>query len=192
MTKPIFPTSPVPAGVSFEPKWNSQVHHYDSGVGQGASYWSRPLYTYRIPFRNIAYAGQSSLQAFFNARKGTAESFFMSDPNVFNINSVQFVSTGTSVATLYLYDTNSFRVYPASGNLTITSALSGTLTEGTHFSIEHNTGIIDISGLAPDSADYWTATSVHFFKNCRFSAGMPMNTILWQQYSFDIMIDEEA
>lgn len=190
MTTQIFPTSPVPAGGSREPFWNSGVQAYDSGVKQGVSYWSRPLYEYKIPWKNIEATAQSSLESFYNSMKASATPFFFGDPYDHIITSASIVSTGTAPTSFYMYDVNSYRVYPASGNLTITSALSGTLTEGTDFSVDHETGII-VASLQPTSSDYWYVSSAEFFKKCRFADGAQFIQPIWGQFSIGLTLREE-
>lgn len=190
MTIQIFPTSPIPAGGTREPVWNSGVKNYDSGVKQGVSYWSRPLYRFQIPWQNFARTSQSSLEAFYNAMKASATPFFFGDPYNHIVTSALIVGTATSPTSFYMYDINSYKVFPASGNLTITSNLSGDLTEGVDFSIDHDTGII-VASLQPSSLDYWYVTSAEFFKKCRFVGGAPFYQRLWNQFSASLTIEEE-
>lgn len=192
MTIQVFPTSPPPADLSHRPFWASNRHIFDSGKRQGFAGRSRPLYRFTIPFKNIPLSQQTSLEAFVNSLQADKSSFFFGHPYDQIVGSAQLVNTGTIATTIFLYDINSYAVYPASGGMTITSVLSGTLTQETDYQLEHDTGILNITSLPPDSTDIWTVQSTWFFKKVGLVGGISFSSPLWSQFSTGIRIEEIA
>lgn len=168
MPLPIWPTSPVPAGINRTPFWGDSVQEYDSGLSQGSTAFSKPLMRYSLSFNNMARIRQNSLSALYNACRGGVLPFLFKDPYDFRANATICVRTGTAVRSFFVVTAEGYPVIPQSGTLRITSTLSGVLTQGTHYSFNQDTGVFS-THIAPSSADFWVA-SCEYFRKCRFQS----------------------
>ena len=188
MTWPIFPSSPVPANLSREAFWNSQVLQYDSGKSQGDTGWSRPLYRFSIPWVNINETKQNTLEAFVRDRRGNTLPFLFGDPYHNTISSYVFVAS-VQVTTAYLLDNDGFEVFPASGHIALTSTVSGTMAEGTDFSVNSLTGVITFTNTTLLNESI-TCDSAFFYKLCRFNGSYRTQSPLWNIFNSNITIEE--
>lgn len=188
MVYPVFPTSPPPADLTRKPFWNHTVSRYDSGKRQSSSPYRQPLYRYGFNLQNMAQSKQSSLEAFINDRKGGAP-FLFSDPYHNRINGVVCVRTGTAARSFFVVTSEGYAYIPVSGNLLITSNLSGALTQGTHYQFDPETGVFS-TWVAPASTDFWTA-SCQFFRKCGFN-DYDFSSKLWQSWQGQVSFEEIA
>jgi hypothetical protein len=184
----IWPVSPVPADLTANPKWNESVQRYDSGARQGSTPYVKPLYTYGVGLQNMPLSKAQSLHAFYNTHRATAFPWLFKDPYRNRVNSTVCVRTGTNPASFYVYTVDSFSVIPESGSILITSALSGALTQGSHYILNQDNGIV-VASLRPTSADYWTA-SCSYFKKVAFSQEYGETSRLWENFSGRVEFEE--
>jgi hypothetical protein len=188
-TLPIFPTSPVPASMRFSDAWNESNYAYDSGAHQGVVARTKPFRNYEIDLENIPISKQSSLRAFFNDRRATAFPWLFQDPYENQVAGQVAINTAnTRPTSFYIFDAQSFWVVPKSGSILITSNLSGALTQGSHYILDQDTGIL-VASLQPASADFWTA-SCSYFKKVHFTQSFDQTSRLWQMFSGSIAFEE--
>jgi len=186
----IFPTSPLPAGMTREPFWNESKVKYDSGARQATTPYIRPLQRYNIPFKNINEVKQSGVFSFWNLQKGMTTPFLMKDPIDFRINSA-FVTSGdvTEPASLGLHDVTSFFVLVDTTTIgSMTSNKSGFVTLGSEYDYDQDTGLLTVKSI--DTDDYWQLTSAQYFKKCAFEQQYRETGIIWNQFSVNLKIEE--
>ncbi len=190
MVLPIFPTSPVPADMNREPIWNEGVQTFDSGARQASSPFVKPLYKYSFGLTNIDRTKQNSLEHFYNFKtRGKTQPFLFSDPYDNRINGVACVVLGTAVRSFFVVTSEGYPYIPVSGTLLVTSALSGALTYGTHYTFNGDTGVFS-TALAPSSLDTWTA-SCQYFRKCAFD-GYSMSSKIWNSFNGTVSFAEIA
>ena len=85
MGNAIFPTLPgLKWGVTKTPIWSTQVQKSTSGRELRAGYYSYPLWKFSLSFEVLrnkqGLAELEELAGFFNARRGSLESFLYEDP----------------------------------------------------------------------------------------------------------------
>lgn len=187
---PIFPTSPLPAALDREPFWGNNVTQFDSGLYQGSTPYLKPLYRYNMSFQNIPRSKQSSLHAFYNARKGKMSPFLMQDPYDYSATGGVVVATGTNVSSFLLANSDGWTLFPKSGSILLTSNLSGNLTQGSHWVMNGDNGII-VASMRPTSTDYWFIKSAEYYRKVVFS-NFAENSSIWNQFSAQISIMEIA
>lgn len=189
MALPIFPTSPVPADMDRSIMWGETGNRFDSGLHQGSSPYKKPLYGYKFGLQNIPRSKQQSLHTFVNSLKMTVSKFLFMDPYDNRIDGVVCVRTGTAAQSFFVVNAAGWAYIPASGTLRITSALSGILTQGTHYQFDSDTGIFS-AWVAPSSADYWVA-SCAYFRKCQIT-GYSETSKIWNQFGGSISFQEIA
>jgi hypothetical protein len=182
--------SPLPADLTRDPQWGESAIRYDTGARQASTPYVKPLYRFTINFTNIPRSKQSSLEAFYNDRRGKVEPFLMQDPYDFASHGGIVVNTGTSPTSFWAVTARGYPVIAKSGHLRLVSALSGTLTQGSHYNIDQSTGLI-VASLRPSSADFWTATSLEFYKKVAF-ASYSEQSRFWNVFGGSFVIEEIA
>lgn len=192
MTIQTFPTSPPPTLDMRRPFWASKRHIFDSGARQGFSPRSRPTYQFALNMRNKPLSQINSLEAFINSLQADKGEFFFGDPYDQVVGSAQLFGPLTTATTVFLYDINSYAVYPASGGITIISAMSGSLIQNTDYQLDNDTGILNITSLPPNSADIWTVQSTWFFKKVGLVGGVSFQSPLWSQFNTTLRLEEIA
>ena len=189
MVLPIFPTSPVYADIERERFWNVAISRFDSGKRQGSTAYTKPLMRYKIGLQNMQISKASSLVAFYDSRQGESAPFLFEDPYENRINGVPCVRSGTGTRSFFVVTSAGFGYIPVSGSLLITSALSGALVQGTHYSFNADTGVFS-THITVATADTWTA-SCEYFRKCAFD-GYQEHSNLWQNFVGSISFSEIA
>ena len=186
----IFPTSPLPAGLTRAPFWNESVAKYDSGARQATTPYVRPLMKYQIPFRNINEIKQSGLFSFYNLSRGMTDTFLMKDPIDFEVNSVLVVTTNqTDPVSTNIYDLSSYFIRVDTTTLgSLTSNKSGFVTLGSEFDYDQDIGLLTINSI--DIDDFWTAQSLQYFRKCAFEQQYRETGIIHNQFSVNLTIEE--
>lgn len=184
----VFPTSPVPAPLGRSPHWNESIFNYDSGGRQGITAYQKPLMGYTINISNMPRTKQRSLFHFYNQQRGMVTPFLFQDPYDDPVAGTIVVRTGTHPSSFRIFDANSFYVIPRSGGTLITSALSGALTPGSHYVIDHSTGIV-VASLLPASADFWTA-SCDFFRKVAFNQQYDEVSNIFDNFNGNLTLQE--
>ena len=163
---------------------------YDSGARQAMTTYMRPLYRYRVPIPVYNEIKQNSIMYWYNLVKGETLPFFMKDPYDYSVNSVLVVRSGLiSAATMYVYDVNSFKVYPDTTTVgSLFSSLSGYVTAGSEYTIEQDTGILRVNTKAGN--DVWRATSLEYFRKCALEQTYNERAIIWNIFGTELTIEE--
>ncbi len=192
MVLAIFPTSPLPAGMTKTQDWHESDAKYDSGAAQGLTPYSRPLMRYQIPFKNINELKQESLQLFVKNQRNGVTPFLMKDPDPldFRINSV-FVTSGdvTEPASRNIFDTSSFFVRVDTTTIgSLTSNKSGFVTLGAEYDYDQDTGLLTVKSI--DTDDFWTAASLQYYRKCKFASPYSTNMVIFNQFSLSLIIRE--
>lgn len=190
MAYPTFVFSPLPAALDRTFDWGESLTLYDSGEQQGQSPYSRPLYRWSVPIKLMTEAKQPALLQFVNSIRGQVGVFLMKDAYDFRVSSVLAVRSGiTNAATLFLYDTNSYRVRPDSIFISsMTSALSGYVRLGVEYSLDQDTGIVTVNTKA--TSDIWGVRSLEYFRKCRLNNGYRDASGLWNTWTTNLSIVE--
>jgi hypothetical protein len=192
MPFPVFPYSPLPAGIEREVFWKTDVVRYDSGARQSMTSFVKPLYKYRIPIPIYNEFRREDLNSFWNQTKGMTFPFLMSDPYDYVVGSQQVVNSGvTNGATLYFRDVNSWIVRPNTTTAqTLTSALSGFVSLGQHYSIEQDTGIFRVNTKV--NTDIWTTASGNwqYYKKLAFSGEFTERAVIWNIFGTTLEAEE--
>ena len=182
----IFPVSPLPANVSRRRTWGESVTQYESGAQQGSTPWQRPLMRLGIPFSNVASEDRNDLLDFFDIVKGRVKPFLMKDPDESFVSSAGHEYTG--VSTFRLFDTRSYPIIPASGQINIFSVLSATsLVNGVDYTLDQDTGILTYI-TTPSATDSWSVRSTEYFRKWAFNNDWrDASPRVWSH--FDVQLD---
>ncbi len=182
--------SPLPADLTRDPQWGESAVRYDSGARQASTPYVKPLYRYSINFSNIPRSKQSSLEAFYHDRQGKVQPFLMQDPYDYASHGGLIVRTGTNPSSFWAVTGRGYPVIAKSGSLRLVSALSGALTQGSHYVLDQDTGII-VASMRPTSADYWFASSLDFYKKVAFVSYSEQSRF-WNIFGGSFVIEEIA
>lgn len=187
----IFPSSPLPAGLTREFDWNDSRMRYDSGARQGLTPYLRPLSNYSVPWKNINEVKQSAIQSFWNLQKAGVTPFLMADPIDFRVNSV-FVVSGDAVTepgSLNIFDLSSFFIRVDTTTIgSMTSNKSGFVTLGSEYDYDQDTGRLTVMSI--DTDDSWHANSLQYFRKCAFTGTYRETGLMWNQFSLRLSIEE--
>ena len=186
----IIPTSPLPAAMDREPFWNNNTTRFDSGKYQASTPYRKPLYRYTFSIGNFPRSKQSSLHAFYNTLKGKMTPFLMQDPYDYSSPGGIVVATGTAPTSFMLINSSGWSLFPKSGSVLLTSNLSGNLTQGSHWVLDGDTGII-VASMRPTSADYWYVKSAEYYRKVVFT-NFAESSPIWGQFNGQISIEEIA
>ena len=186
MVIPVYPNSPPPANYDRMPNWSVEANRYFSGAAQFSTSFVRPLYHYTLNYENAEDARRKQIEDFWNDRNGERLPFFFTDPKTEH-HFVNSVLTGYFVSSRQgrFYDSNSWRVVPASGYWELFSALSGQLTNGVHYTYSQDNGFFTVFTAHVNSNDTfrWTGTYV---KVCHFDRTFNPKSRLWGNYAFSV------
>lgn len=187
----IFPTSPLPAGLTREFDWNENDVKYDSGARQGLTPWLRPLIKYNIPYKNVNEFKQSAVQSFVNLQRTSVFPFLIKDPIDFRVNSV-FVVSGDAVsepASISVFDLSSFFIRVDTVTIgSMTSNKSGFVTLGSEYDYDQDTGIMTVKSI--DNDDSWHAESLQYYRKAKFVRNYRETVIISGQFQFNLVIEE--
>jgi hypothetical protein len=191
MAYPIFPASPLPAGLDRTKFWNTDESIYDSGASNAMTTFQKPLYRWTIPFQNITEFKQSSLSAFNDLVRGKTLPFLIKDPYDFRVNSVLAVRSGIiSAATLALYDTNSYTVRADTTTISsLFSSLSGYVRLGFEYNYSQDDNILLVNSKGP--TDVWGVRSMQYFRKAKFTNDYNENAVLWNIFGMSIQVRED-
>jgi hypothetical protein len=188
---PIWPVSPLPAGMDRSPFWKLDENFYDSGAYQAMTTYLRPLYQYTIPFQNFTETKQATLIAFWNQqRRAGNQPFYMKDPYDYQVSSVIVANSGVlSAATLQIFDANSFFIRVDTATIgTFLSALSGSVTLGTQYQYNVDSGILTVTSKAIN--DVWTGVSMQYWRKLVFSNQYRETAVMWNLFSATVEMKE--
>lgn len=170
MSGAIFPTLP---GLAFPfgrgPRWESSRHFTASGRRFSSTYWTYPVWVYKLKIEflrsGLGYSEMESLAAFFNAAGGGWDTWLFTDPD-FNAVSAQQIGVGDGTTTDFplLRQIGSFAEPVGEKNAITSVTLNGTPT-GSYTLIENR--IVRFNS-APDAGVVarWTGT---YYMRCAFT-----------------------
>lgn len=198
MTFHIFPTSPLPANFGRVKDWGGSNNRYDTGMSQGTTALTKPLYKFSFNGVNMPVSQQSSLSRFEDIVRNTMTPFWIKDP----YDQYDFADGRTIVrtnqvdpSTMFFRNSNSYHYWPDSATFSgwLTSNLSGTLIFGTDYVLDQETGIVTFSLSAVGSDWYFVANTVSYFKKVKFSSALAMNSPkVWEQFDITVQMKEET
>lgn len=191
MALDIFPSSPLPGGLSRTKQWNGNFVRYDSGAGQGFTAYVQPLYRWQIPWRNIADTKQNTLAYFADTVKGNVTPFLMKDPYDFAVGSIQWVNTTqTDGDSLQTFDLRSYHIRVDTTYIgSLTSVLSGFVTLGSEYSYDQDTGVLTVNTIGAN--DRWsTPTTIQYFRKVHFAQDYSDTSPIWNQFQVTVVIEE--
>jgi len=184
----IFPVSPLPAATTTLFRDGVNEQQFDNGARHASTAWTKILRSWQISFNSIPRTQQQSLSA-FNARFGRLRTFLMKDPYDFEIDSLEIGFT-TGSNTFYIRDESGFSVIPDSADLTIVSASSGTLTQGTDYTLDQASGIVTYV-LTPDGGDSWSVQTTTYFRKCAFGQNYRyVSPRVWNNFNLVLEVKE--
>jgi hypothetical protein len=181
----IFPSSPVWANMDRQPLWAEEITVYDTGLRQGSSIRSRPLYRYSITAANFNEIKQAALHQFVNSLQSMVSPFLFKDPYDYQANSVNQPVTANGSG-FYFVDVRSWRFIPDSASLVIADARSGVLANGTHYAASLDNGWI--THLVAVSST-WRATT-QYFRKVAFDAPYSERSPTWNVFAAGLVIQE--
>lgn len=172
MSNAVYPTLPgLSFGVVRSPIWNTITKLSTSGREYRAARYTTPLYKYTLSYEFLrsasTYAELQTLVGFFNARRGSFDSFLFTDPDDNSV-TAQLIGTGNGALTqfqlLRQFGGFSEPVYDLNGSPSV--YVSGTLkTLGTDYTLSASGLITFSAALATGAAVTWTGS---FYRRCRF------------------------
>lgn len=191
MTYPVYPHSPPPADFERSPNWAEEQTRFDVGAAQNSTTYFRPLYSYQLQYQNAQDGREQQLEDFFNSLRGGVGFFFFTDPMTKHHFS-DSAATGFFVNSRqgrFYTKTDSWRVIPASGSFTLSSALSGDLSLGVHYAFSQDNGFFTVFTTALNSNDVygWRGT---FYHKCMFDPKFRARSRLWNNFGFTLSFDE--
>lgn len=191
MALPIFPSSPLPGGLSREVNWNFNRVYYDSGASQGFTAWTQPRYEWRVQWQNINETKQNTIAHFVNVTlKGGVNAFLMKDVYDYVVNSWMVASGATNGSTLQTYDQNSFHIRVDTTYMgSLTSTVSGFVTLGSEYSYDQDNGIITINTM--NAGDIWSyVDSSEYFRKCVMERNYQDTSPIWNIFQIPLVIKE--
>lgn len=184
----IFPTSPMWANMTRLVDWAEEVNHFDSGVRQASTPWSRPLNKYSINAKNFNEIKQSSLYSFVNTQMGMVTPFLFKDPYDYKANNAT-QPTSTNMASgsgFYFVDERGYQYIPDSASLYVSDPASGQLLPGSHFVMSQDNGwctvLVSVSSI-------WVS-SFEFFRKGAFETKYAEASPVWNSFSTSLVIQE--
>jgi len=187
----IFPVSPIWADMSREPLWRAEVNKFDSGLRQGATIFSRPLYRYILNGKNMNEVKQALLENFWNDAdlKGMTSPFLMKDPYAYLSESViQATSTDmTSGDGFYFRQVDSWTIIPDSAAIYIEDPRSGEMISTSHYVMSQDNGWCHL--LVPVSS-HWVS-SFEYFRKVAFESTLNLSSPVWNIFSLSGLVIEE-
>lgn len=186
----VFPSSPLPGGMSREKDWNFNRVYYDSGASQGFTAWTQPRYKWQLQWQNVNETKQNTLSWFSDQIKGGTDAFLMKDPYDFVVNSVVVASGATNGSTLQTFDINSYHIRVDTTYIgSLTSTVSGYVTLGQEYSYDQDNGIITINTM--NVGDIWSIVdSSQFFRKCAFERNYQDISPIWNIFNIPLQIKE--
>jgi len=190
MALEIFPSSPLPGGLTRQKKWNGNDVSYDSGAGQGFTSWTQPRYEWNIPWKNINDVKQSTLADFVDDMRGTVDRFLIKDPYDYQVGSVMVVRSGISAGSVQTFNVKSYHVRVDTTYIgSLTSTLSGFVTLGTEYDYDQDTGVLNIT--TKNATDQWSiVATAEYFRKAHFKQDYQDTSPIWNQFSVNIVIEE--
>lgn len=193
MAYPIFPVSPLPAGLERTKSWGENDSVFDSGASITMTAFQKPLYRYSIPWSNITEVKQQVIFDFFDTVRGRTMPFLLKDPYEYRVNSVLAVQSGfaSGSGTVQLFDTKSFMVRADTTTIgSLFSSLSGFVTLGSEFSYEQDTGVLTVNTKAVN--DVWGVRSMEYWRKVKFDGDYQENATLWKIWNVSLKFREDT
>lgn len=147
----------------YRPEWFTDVVDYDTGKEQRNQIWERPKRHWVLPYKALLREYRDKLEELFGRAKGMCNVFLFEDPYDFEcalaecvITAVGGETTTQLIKSYYpneaeTWDENKTRIQPSSIFAPIVKIDAAVKTEGTHFTLDDDTGIIDwTAGSSPN------------------------------------------
>jgi len=170
--------------LKFSEEWFNDLIDYDTGKEQRNQIWSRPKRHWVLPYKLLLIANRDKLKELSSRAKGIYNVFLFDDPYDYQcalteciITAVGGETTTQLIKTYYpneteKWDENKTRIQPSGIFAPIVKIDAATKTEGTHFTLDDDTGIIDwTGGSAPNGAlstDEVVTANYQFYYPVRF------------------------
>jgi len=178
--------------------WLTDVANYDTGPEQRNQILEQPLREWPINWQWLETAARNKLLELFNRGKGRYNSFLYRDRDDYecalaecSVTAVGGETTTQLIKSYYpgtaeTWDEDKTDIVPGTSFAPVVKIDGGVKTEGTHFTLDDSTGIIDWSGgSAPNGAlgagEVVTA-NYRFFFRVRFEADSHMDIGQQQDY----------
>lgn len=152
-----------PLGCHFE--WRTDVVGFDSGLEQRNQVLSQPIRHWTLPYANLTPTQRDSLVELFNRARGRYALFLFEDPKDYECGLAEcsITAAGGETTTQLIktyhtgesesWDENKKRIQPGSIFPPVVKIDAVVKTEGTHFTLDDDTGVIDwTGGSAPNGA----------------------------------------
>lgn len=172
MSNAIFPKLPgLTWGITRTPVWSTHIQTSSSGRELRAAYWSYPIWRYSLKYELLRAGAQQELQqlvGFFNAHRGSYESFLFDDPDDNTVQDQVFAVTTHGTLTYQLARSFGEFVEPVlepKPGLVI-KANGQVLTPGTHYTQEPGGRIHLLTGSTSGYVLSWTGG---YWWRCRFT-----------------------
>jgi len=149
----------------YEEEWFTDLVDYDTGKEQRNQVWERPKRHWVLPYNVLLQEYRDKLKELCSRAKGIYNVFLFENPYDYecaltecSITAVGGETTTQLIKTYYpaeteKWDENKTRIQPSNIFAPIVKIDTTVKTEGTHFTLDDDTGIIDwTSGSAPNGA----------------------------------------
>ncbi len=144
--------------LEYQEEWNTDLVDYDTGTEQRNQLWERPKRHWVLPYRILIAANRDKLLELTSRAHGMFRVFLFEDPYDFacslaecNITAAGGETTTQLIKTYYPAEVgewteNKTRIQPSGIFPPVVKIDAATKTEGTHFTLDDDTGIIDWTG----------------------------------------------
>ncbi len=149
----------------FRREWFTDVVNFDTGKNQMNQIWERPKRHWILPYKTILLEHRNNLSELAGRAKGRYNVFLFEDPydNVCTLTECSITAVGGETTTQLIktyygsssetWNENITRIQPETIFPPIIKIDAAIKTEGTHFTLNDDTGIIDwTGGGAPNGA----------------------------------------
>lgn len=149
----------------YREEWFTDLVDYDTGKEQRNQVWERPKRHWILPYNVLLATYRNKLIELCSRAKGMANVFLFEDPYDYecaltecSITAVGGETTTQLIKTYYVNETekwneNKTRIQPSNIFAPIVKIDAAVKTEGTHFTLDDDTGIIDwTGGSSPNGA----------------------------------------
>jgi uncharacterized protein (TIGR02217 family) len=168
----------------YRQEWATDLVDYDTGKEQRNQIWERPKRHWVLPYNALITTYRNKLIELCSRAKGMYDIFLFEDPYDYECALTECVitavggETSTQLIKTYYYDEtekwdeNKTRIQPSNIFAPIVKIDNVVKTEGTHFTLDDNTGIIDwTGGSAPNGVlvtDEVVTANYRFYCPVRF------------------------
>jgi len=151
--------------LKYDEEWFTDLVDYDTGKEQRNQVWERPKRHWVLPYNILLETYRDKLKELCSRAKGRYNIFLFADPYDFEcaLTECSITAVGGEITTQLIktyygstsqtWDENKTRIQPSAIFTPVVKIDAAVKTEGTHFTLDDDTGIINwAAGSAPNGA----------------------------------------